>query len=117
MSQKQLIKNIKEKMNEAKLFRDNIRRCIPSKREQDVLKNPARYADLFDAEYRWHANTLVMVLAMDKKTPTAELIKRRVQIARQILEITEELVEVGDISEQEYLKDCKYYNDDLKDLI
>lgn len=117
MTEQQLIKNIKAKMNDTKLLRDEMRRCALLEGEQDELKEPAKVAEMLDAEYRWHANTIIMVLAISKKTPTAELIKRRVQIARQILEIMEELVQTGDIPEHEYMEDCKYYNDDLKQLL
>ena len=103
MTVQQLIKNTKEKMNEAKLMRDNIRRCILLKGELLARQTPAKYADLLDARYRFEAITLVLLLAAVKDTPTAELIKRRTQIARQALEITEELVEVGDALPQEYL--------------
>ena len=118
ISQKQLIKNIKAEMNDIILLRDEMRRyIILSGEEQGELKNPAKVAELYDAEYRWHANTIVILLARDKKTPTAELIRRRTDIARQILEITEELVQSGDIPEQEYLEDCKYYSEELQNLL
>lgn len=117
ISEQQLIKNIKAAMNRTRNMREHIRRSMLLGEEHPEFKAVPKHAELYDAEYRWHANTLVMILAISKKTPTAELIKRRTDIARQILEITQELVEVGDASEQEYLESCKYYNDDLKDLL
>jgi hypothetical protein len=117
MTDQQLIKNVKKDMKRTSNMRDHLRRYMLLGKEHPVLKDVGKYAELYDAEYRWHANSLVMLLAIDKKTPTAELIRRRTDIARRILEITEELVEVGEFSEQKYLKDCKFYNDDLKNLL
>ena len=117
MTDQQLIKNVKKDMKRTSNMRDHLRRYMLLGKEHPVLKDVGKYAELYDAEYRWHANSLVMLLAIDKKTPTAELIRRRTDIARQILEITEELVQSGDIPEQEYLEDCKYYSEELQNLL
>lgn len=117
ISEQQLIKNIKAAMEKSINDRDRMRRYILSGKQHPVFKAVAKCAEFFDANYRWHANTLVMVLAITNNKPTAELIRRRTDLARQNLEKLEELVEVGDISEHQYMKYCEFYNDDLKDLL
>ena len=117
ITEQQLIKNIKAEMKKSINARDKMRRYILSGEEHPVFKEVGKCAEFFDTNYRWHANTLVMVLAISKKTPTAELIRRRTDLARQSLEKLEELVEVGDISEHQYMKYCEYYNDDLQTLL
>ena len=111
--ERELTKNVKGKMIETRLCAEQIRCFAESIRETEEYDTVIKCAERFEAEYRWHANTFAMLLAIHKKRPVAELISRRTDIARQILEVCEYLVEKQVMNEQDYLERCDFYKRDL----
>jgi hypothetical protein len=112
MSNEELKRNIKKQMELYKGHAVNIRKQL--RQDNPKFANIELIADYFSAQGRFHSTTLLLLLAIEKETPTARLIELRKETMMNIMEQMTELVTLGLMEESDYLKMCNKFKKDVE---
>jgi len=106
--------NIKSQISKYRQQADGIIRTLkPTNPKYETLKI---IADYFSAMSHYHATSLVIVLALEKNRPYAELVEKRKSVATEVILLIPILVEEGLMTENDYIQKCRMFKEDLEML-